>query len=183
MEKDKIEEGFKSSALWISNYPKDDWSYYYHAWFCMKSFLKTGDRNLLIQSEKHFQLAEKLYGGDPLFYLRHSELRFLEARVLNQTLKQKEAIQLLRKASEKDPNHYYYYSLLFEELMKIKAGQVYGSKGNQDYLENVLYALKNYLRLKKFYKERYLKMLKSKLGIIYSYKIIQDLKKSGLIKQ
>lgn len=171
-----------SSKKWVATYDKDDWAHYYYAWFCMKSFLQNGDVKQLEQSEKSFQLAQSLYGGDPLFYLRHSELKFLQARFLHDSKKNKDGIDLLKIAATKDPNHYYYYSLMFEKLMEINPTRTYGSKRNKEYLSKVSYSLKNYLRIKSFYKDRYTKMLKSKLGAMSSYKILKEIENDSNVQ-
>lgn len=182
IENNQVKEGLKSSKQWITMYNKDDWAHYYYAWFCMKSFLENGDVKSLEQSERSFQLAEDMYGGDPLFYLRHSELKFLQARFFHDTKKNKAGIDLLKTAASKDPNHYYYYSLMFEKLMEINPTRTYGSKKNKEYVSNVKFALKNYLRLKSFYKDRYSKMLKSKLGAMSSYKILKEIEKVSKVQ-
>lgn len=177
IENDQIKQGIDSSKKWVETYRKDEWAHYYYAWFCMKDFLQNGDVKSLEQSEKSFELAQSLYGGDPIFYLRHSELKFLQARFLHDSKKNVTGINLLKTAASKDPNHYYYYSLMFEKLMEINPTRVYGSKRNKEYVSNVQYALKNYLRLKSFYKDRYIKMLKSKIGAMASYKILKEIDK------
>ncbi|PCJ21087.1 MAG: hypothetical protein COB02_00435 [Candidatus Cloacimonadota bacterium] len=178
IENDKIEEGLEASKQWLLSYQKDDWAYYFYAWFCMKSFLQTGDKKFLETSNKYFELSESIYSEEPIFYLRHSELKFLEARFLHDDKRFLRAIELLKTASRKDKNHYYYYSLLFEKLMEINPRKVYGSKMSEKYINDIVYALKSYLSLKLFYKDRYLKMLKSKLGPIRFYQVtkLMDIK-------
>ncbi|MBW7877093.1 MAG: hypothetical protein H3C47_14020 [Candidatus Cloacimonetes bacterium] len=115
----------------------------------------------LTEARTHIKRAIEINPHSPEVHRVFAQLYALESRLYQSEDGYSGYIQSMKNACAADPNNYFYYSVFFEELVEWGSNmQFLKSRFSEDiWLSAIGFALKNYLRLKDWYKEDYLQLV------------------------
>jgi len=125
--------------------------------FAMEKYLQTGE-SLWIEagSQSFLDSLETLDDASGYYWL--ANLYKIAARVEGKQEYYLASMQYFKLACSKDPSLPYYYSLFFEMLLEFQKDSRFNPQNELEttFLENVSYALGNYMLLKDYYTKQYL---------------------------
>lgn len=108
-----------------------------------------------------FTQAVKVGATDPASHRALADFHLARAHISKDYAPLNDYIAAMYGASRADPNNYFYYSIMYEELVALGQRMDFLRSGfsEETWLNAIGFALNNYLRLKDWYKEDYLNLL------------------------
>jgi hypothetical protein len=151
----------KYVELWRKIEPVSSEMLYLSARYQFENFLNNGGSKNLDAANELYARAVESHDRDPVIYYHWALLQLTKARVFRNADAYLLFRSLMREACLRDPNNYYYYSIFFENLLSLLDDISYRRLrlSHQDLLQDISFALTNYLRLHDWYRERYLAQL------------------------
>jgi len=140
----------------------------------LERYLEAGAKTDLNQAENAFKQADHLYSRDPQLQYSWAQLSKIKAGVEISKKAYKDYALHMHKACELDPKNYYYYSIYFETLISFLTDMQYlrAPLEKETYLNEISFALRGYLSLKDYYRDRYLRLVKAHFSVSEQERIL-----------
>ncbi len=160
-EKQDHEEAIQIARHYLTKDQKAYLAYQILAQSIMQKHLSEPQTYSLTEARLNIDRAIQFNPHNPQVHRISAQLYALQARLYNAVDGYGGYIKSMQNACGADPNNYFYYSVFFEELVEWGSNMQFLRSGFSEemWLKSIGFALKNYLRLKDWYKDDYLQLV------------------------